>query len=213
MPQVCDRAFAAIYDPLFAGLERSGLSALRREQLAGAGGETLEVGAGTGLNLEHYPATVTRLVLSEPEPAMAKNLRRRAEDDPRSPEVVIAPGEALPFPDASFQTVTASLMLCTAPDPGAVLVEIARVLRPRGRYLFLEHVRAHEGERRASWQDRLERPWSLFAGGCHPNRETAALLRSSPLTVERLDQIEMPRIAGPLVRPAIIGSAIRPAER
>ncbi len=207
MPQVCDRAFAAIYDPVFAGLERSGLSALRREQLAGAGGETLEVGAGTGLNLEHYPATVTRLVLSEPEPAMAKKLRRRAAVDARSPEVMIAPGEALPFPDESFQTVTASLMLCTAPDPVAVLGEIARVLRPRGRYLFLEHVRARDGERRASWQDRLERPWSLFAGGCHPNRDTAALLHASPLTVERLDQIELPRLAGPLVRPAIIGSA------
>lgn len=101
-------------------------------------------------------------------------------------------------------------MLCTVPDPGAVLAEIARVLRPRGRYLFLEHIRAHDGERRASWQDRLERPWSLFAGGCHPNRDTAALLYSSPLTVERLDQIEMPRMAGPLVRPAILGCAIRP---
>jgi ubiquinone/menaquinone biosynthesis C-methylase UbiE len=205
--RLADRFFARFYDRLFAACERDGLTDLRREHLASATGEVLEVGAGTGLNLELYPDTVTRLVLTEPEPAMADQLREKVEGDRRSIEVHVAPGERVPFEDDSFDTVVGTLMLCTAPDPDAVLAEAARVLRPGGRYLFMEHVRAEDGTGTARWQDRLERPWMFLAGGCHPNRRTPETLGSSPLSVTELRQSEMPKPAGPLVRPMILGVA------
>src|SRR5262249_59698339 len=132
--------------------------------LAGAGGEPLERGAGTGLNLELSPPTVERLVLTEPEPNMARQLRRRAERLGREVEIVDAPAEALPFEDASFDTVTGTLFLCTVGDPGRALAEIRRVLRQEGSFLFCEHVRA-DSERLARWQDRLHGPWRAFADG------------------------------------------------
>lgn len=208
--RLADRFFARFYDRLFAACEREGLTDLRREQLMAATGEVLELGAGTGLNLEHYPAAVTRLVLTEPEPAMADQLKAKVEGDPRSIEVHVAPGERVPFADGSFDTVVGTLMLCTAPDPGAVLAEAARVLRPGGRYLFMEHVRAEDGTGTARWQDRLERPWMFLAGGCHPNRRTPETLEGSGLELIELRRGEMPKPAGPLVRPLVIGSARLP---
>jgi SAM-dependent methyltransferase len=119
--------------------------------------------------------------------------------------VVCAPGEALPFPDASFDTVALTMVLCTAPDPAAVLAEIHRVLRPGGRLLFLEHVRAGDPAL-ARWQDRLHTPWLLFGNGCHCNRDTPATLRASDLTVEEASRGELPG-AVPLVKPMYMGVA------
>ncbi|MEA2349032.1 MAG: hypothetical protein QOG62_2819 [Thermoleophilaceae bacterium] len=207
MARFADRLFARLYDPLFAKIEREGLTDMRRQCLAQASGEVLELGAGTGLNLEHYPDAVTRLVLTEPEEAMASQLQRKLADAGREAEVHIADAQRLPFPDNSFDTVTTTLVLCTAPDPHVVLAEASRVLRPGGLFLFMEHVRAEEGSPIAKWQDRVEKPWGFIAGGCHPNRRTAATLESSALEVVNLQQTEMPKGAGPLVRPMIIGAA------
>jgi ubiquinone/menaquinone biosynthesis C-methylase UbiE len=205
--RLADRIFARLYDPLFARCEREGLSDLRRQCLSRASGEVLELGAGTGLNLEHYPEAVTRLVLTEPEEVMAAQLRKRLGEGDRDSEVHIVGAETLPFPDDSFDTVTSTLVLCTAPDPHAVLAETSRVLRPGGLFLFMEHVRAGDGTTIGKWQDRAERPWGFIAGGCHPNRRTAATLESSALEVIELQQTEMPKAAGPLVRPMILGVA------
>jgi ubiquinone/menaquinone biosynthesis C-methylase UbiE len=201
------RIFAAVYNMLFAGLEKAGLADKRRALLAGARGATLELGAGTGHNLEHYPAAVARLVLTEPDPHMAKRLRAQvAESDRINVEVVEAGAESLPFGPDEFDTVVATLVLCTVPDPGAVLSEVARVLKPDGRLLFMEHVRAHS-PRRARWQDRLNPVQNRLFGGCNLNRPTAETIRSSPLQVEELRDDSMPRTAGPLVEPMIVGSA------
>ena len=115
--------------------------------------------------------------------------------------MVEAPGEALPFPDDSFDTVALTLVLCTVPDPAAALREIARVLKPGGRFLFLEHVRADDPGL-AKWQDRLHGPWYVFGHGCHCNRDTLATLKSSPLEVERADRGAIPK-SPPLVRPLL----------
>jgi ubiquinone/menaquinone biosynthesis C-methylase UbiE len=203
------RIFAAIYDRLLAGTEEAGLQEMREELLREAEGRTLELGAGTGLNLPHYTASVTELVLTEPDRFMVARLRRRLAAEPPAPnavEVVEAGAERLPFEDASFDTVVSTLVLCSVDDPGEAMSEVARVLRPQGRLLYLEHVRSPDSERLARWQDRLERPWGWFAGGCHPNRPTGETLRSTGLEVERQDQAQMPK-APPLARPLIRGSA------
>ena len=203
------RIFAAIYDRLLAGTEEAGLEEMRAELLREAEGRTLELGAGTGLNLPHYTASVTELVLTEPDRFMVARLRRRLAAEPPTPnavEVVEAGAERLPFGDASFDTVVSTLVFCSVDDPGVAMAEVARVLRPQGRLLYLEHVRSPDSERLARWQDRLERPWGWFAGGCHPNRPTGETLRSTDLEVERQDQGQLPK-APPLARPLILGSA------
>ena len=201
------RLFALGYDRFMAASERAGLRARRRALLARADGATLEIGAGTGLNLGLYPPALSELVLTEPSPHMAARLRAKLGTGPGM-RVVEATAERLPFEADRFDTVVATLVLCTVPDPAAALREIARVLRPEGRLLFLEHVRAPE-PRLARWQDRLERPWRVFGDGCHCNRDTAARIEASPLRIEDLDRGEIPR-AVPIVRPLIVGAA-RPA--
>lgn len=202
------RLFARGYEFFLRQSEEAGLSRMRAELLAQAQGRTLEIGAGTGLNLAHYPEAVTELVLTEPFAPMADQLRAKVAESGRSAEVVEAPGEALPVGDDSFDTVTLTLVLCTAPDPDAVLREVARVLKPGGRFLFLEHVRAEEPGLE-KWQDRLHGPWYAFGHGCHCNRDTLASIEASPLDVDRAERGTIPK-AVPLVRPMLHGACTLP---
>ena len=204
------RIFAALYDRLLSGTERAGLRDMRAELLAGARGRTLELGAGTGLNLPHYTEAVTELVLTEPDPHMARRLRARLDDEPPAParvEVVETPAEHLPFEDQSFDSVVSTLVLCSVESPGTAAGEIARVLKPDGRLLYLEHVRSGD-HGLARWQDRLERPWGWLGAGCHPNRDTVAELEAAGLQNESLVRDRMPK-APPIVRPLVRGQASR----
>ncbi len=204
------RLFAAGYDRMMAATEDAGMREIRRNLISAASGRTLEIGAGTGLNLTHYPAAVTDLVLTEPFGPMARRLRDRVATSARIAEVVEAPADRLPFTDDDFDTVVCTLVLCTVDDVPATLAEIARVLRPGGRLLFSEHVRSdHPGV--ARWQDRLERPWMFIAHGCHPNRDTVAAIEASPLTLERADRNRLPK-APPIARPMSVGAAIAPPK-
>lgn len=202
------RAFALGYDFFFARAERAGVRELRRRALAGAAGSTLEIGAGTGLNHDLYPAAVSELTLTEPFEPMARQLRDKAARLTPPATVVEAPAEALPFADASFDTVALTLVLCTVPEPDRALMEIARVLKPGGRFLFLEHVRAPD-PRLARWQDRLVTPWRVFGHGCNCNRDTLATIERSPLTVESAERGVFPKLPA-LVSPMLLGSAIAP---
>ena len=204
-----DRAFAALYDPVCAAGERRGMGERRARLLAGARGRVLEVGAGTGLNLDHLPAAgggaVTALTLTELAPEMARRLRARVAERGVAAEVEEAGAETLPFADGSFDTVVSTLVLCTVDDPAAAVREVRRVLAPGGALLFLEHVRAPEGSRVQRWQDRLERPWRAVGAGCRCNRDTLALLRDAfPRTHARG---ETWRGAPPIVRPIVVGEA------
>jgi ubiquinone/menaquinone biosynthesis C-methylase UbiE len=203
------RAFAAIYDRGLKATEEAGLRQMRRESLAAAGERVLELGAGTGVNIDLYPESVEDLVMVEPDPHMAKRLRAKLAASGRSAEVVEAPAEQLPFEDASFDTAVAMLVLCTIPDPAAALRETARVLKPGGRLLFIEHVRA-EDPSLARWQDRLEKPWRFVADGCHCNRDTVATIEASPLTLGDVVRDKTPK-APPIVEPLVRGSATAPA--
>ena len=119
--------------------------------------------------------------------------------------MVAATAEELPFDDDSFDTVVSTLVLCTVDDPRRAIDETARVLRPGGKLLFLEHVRA-DTRHLARWQDRLHRPWHAFAAGCHANRPTVELLRESPLRVETVDHDRWSWMPA-LVHPLAIGRA------
>jgi ubiquinone/menaquinone biosynthesis C-methylase UbiE len=199
------RLFTAVYDRCMKGTEEAGLREMRRRTLAAASGRTIDLGAGTGANLDLYPAAVSELIFVEPNPHMLKRLRVKVGEAGVDAEVVEAPAERLPFEDSSFDTAVFTLVLCTVPDPAAALAEAARVLRPGGRLLFVEHVRAEDAGL-ARWQDRLERPWRFVGDGCHCNRDTVASIEASPLTLERVERDRLPK-APPLVRPLVWGSA------
>ena len=124
--------------------------------------------------------------------------------------LVEAPAEALPFGDDTFDTAVATLVLCTIPDPVAAIAELARVLKPGGHLLFIEHVRSDDPGR-ARWQDRLEKPWRFMADGCHCNRDTEATLTASAFTLETVEYGKMPK-AAPIVRPLIQGTAVLSAS-
>lgn len=208
-----ERFFAWYYPKVVGRAEAAGQAETRRELLANASGRTLEIGAGSGFNLPHYTERVTELVVSEPSPHMREHLRERLESDPPpvgSWELADASAETLPFEDASFDTVTGGFIMCSIPDPDRALAEIARVLRPGGRYIFLEHVHAGDGTMLGRIQDLIEIPHRYIAAGCHPNRRTGELIKNSALEIERLDRGEQPK-APPSVKPTILGSAIRPS--
>lgn len=199
------RAFSALYDRLSKAAEDAGLREMRRETLAAASGRTIDIGSGTGANLGLYPEAVTELVLAEPDPHMIKRLRPRLREAGLDAQVIEAPAERLPFEDSSFDTAVYTLVLCTVPDPTAALAETARILKPGGKLLFVEHVRSKDpGVARR--QDRLERPWHFFADGCHCNRDTVAIIEASPFALVSVTDAELPK-APSIVQPAVLGSA------
>ena len=203
------RVFAILYEPFLWVGERAGLRTLRADQLSRAYGRTVEIGSGTGLNLPHYPHTLDELVLVEPDGAMRSRLERRLSHGglPQA-RVVDGSAEQLPFADGTIDTVVSTLVLCTVDSPDIALHEIARVLRPGGQLLYIEHVRS-ESPTLARWQDLLAAPWRRFARGCHSNRATGELIAASGLVpgpVRHAAWHGMP----PIVRPLIIGQAHSP---
>jgi ubiquinone/menaquinone biosynthesis C-methylase UbiE len=196
------RVMALVYDPYLWLGELMGMRRRRQALLTMARGRVVEIGAGTGLNVAHYPDTIDELILTEPEPGMRRALQRRAHDA----VVLDAPAERLPMDDASVDTVVATLVLCTVPDPDAALREIARVLRPGGQVLFIEHVRS-SSRLVAAYQKLMVRPWRAFAGGCVCNRTTLETLRANGFRVHADEAIwhGMPIV----VHPVTVGRATR----
>ncbi|MFL5873998.1 MAG: class I SAM-dependent methyltransferase [Solirubrobacterales bacterium] len=200
------RGFSALYDRAFEASEEAGLREMRAHLLSGARGRVLELGAGTGLNLELYPREgLDSLVLTEPDPHMFKQLRQRAAKDCAGAELLQVGAEDLPFDDDSFDTAVVTLVLCTVPDQQAALREISRVLKPDGQLLFLEHVRSPHHDL-AKWQDRLEKPWRFLGDGCHCNRDTEANLQAAGFELSDLEHPKLPK-APPIVQPMATGSA------
>jgi ubiquinone/menaquinone biosynthesis C-methylase UbiE len=191
---------ARVYDPFVWLGELAGMRSRRSVLVGNARGRVVEIGAGTGLNVAHYPDEITELVLTEPDAAMRRRLARRLQRDGRGARIVDAPAERLPLADASVDTVVSTLVLCTVNDPERTLGEIARVLRPDGQLLFIEHVRA-SSRFLAACQDYLLRPWRSFAGGCHCNRATVDLMRACGFTIAADEDVwrGMPAIVHPLI--------------
>jgi ubiquinone/menaquinone biosynthesis C-methylase UbiE len=200
------RIMAILYDPFLWLGEIAGMRRRRSTLVGGAQGRVVEIGAGTGLNIAHYPDGIAELVLCEPEPGMRRRLAHRLQRHAGVARIVDAPAEQLPLADASVDTVVSTLVLCTVDDPERALREIARVLRPDGQLLFIEHVRS-SSRFLAAWQDCLFQPWRRFAGGCCCNRPTAELMRACgfAITADEVVWRGMPAIVHPLV----VGRATR----
>jgi ubiquinone/menaquinone biosynthesis C-methylase UbiE len=194
------RILALLYDPFLWLGEIAGMRSRRSALLGNARGRVVEIGAGTGLNVAHYPDGIAELVLTEPDAAMRRRLARRLQRHGRVARIVDAPAERLPLADASVDTVVSTLVLCTVNDPERTLGEIARVLRPDGQLLFVEHVRA-SSRFLAACQDNLLQPWRRFAGGCRCNRPTVELMRACGFAIAADEVVwrGMPAIVHPLV--------------
>ena|SRR5690349_6688890 len=207
------RLFALTYDRQLARAEDAGLRAMRLRLLAGAGGDVLEIGGGTGANLPCYGPAVRTLTVTEPEPPMLRRLERRVQEHGvlkhgPATRVLRAPAEDLPFGDGSFDVAVSTLVLCGVRDQPRALRELRRVLRPGGRLLFLEHVRSADPgtarlQDRVNWLNRL-------MVCCDCNRPTLDAIRRSGFTVTELEHTALPE-APAYVRTAILGSAARSA--
>jgi SAM-dependent methyltransferase len=199
------RLMAVLYDPFLWLAERLGMAARRRELLAGAHGAVLEIGAGTGLNLPHYPADLDQLVLAGPGARMGDRIDLGRAPNGVEARLEHAPAEDLPFADGSFDTVVSTFVLCTVADPQRAVAEAARVLRPGGCLLFLEHVRAEPGWRR-TLQRRSVRAWAKLADGCRCDRPTLETIEAQM----RVESIERGRWRGmpAIVKPLVWGRAV-----
>jgi ubiquinone/menaquinone biosynthesis C-methylase UbiE len=204
------RWFAAIYDRLQRPAERSYMRPIREEIAGGATGRILEIGAGTGANFPYYSEDVEALIATEPDPFMLRRAEQRAQEMDRTIDIKRAPAHDLPFDDESFDTVVATLVLCSVPDGASALSEMRRVLKPEGKLRFYEHVR-YEHPFGAFWQDIITPAWRWFGAGCHPNRDTARSIREAGFEIERLQRINPAPPVPPMVfvRPHIIGVAHR----
>lgn len=201
---------ARTYDWAMKGPEAKCLSKWRRELIRDLAGDVLEIGAGTGVNLACYTSSVTRLVVTEPDPHMRAKLEaKRGGEAPGSVEVVATEAESLPFDDESFDAVVATLVLCSVGDVAQTLAEIHRVLRPGGKLAFLEHVAADDNPDRLRWQIRLEPIWKCLQGNCHLTRRPGAAIVEAGLRMKWTKCEEVGEELA-LVRTNLRGIAIKP---
>jgi len=196
--------FARLMDWSMRGPE---IGRLRARALATAAGHVLEVGFGTGLNLPYYPAAVRSLTALDPLDALRERVAARIAAA-RIPvrRVPLAADGRVPFDDAHFDCVVTTWTLCSIPDAGAALREMRRVLRPDGRYLFIEHG-ASDDAGVARWQQRLEPLHKRIAGGCHLTRRIDALIASAGFTLADCEHWVEP---GPRIFTAMVRGSARP---
>lgn len=162
------------------------LDAVRARVTAGLAGEVVEIGFGSGRNVPHYPAAVTRVRAVDPATAGRRLAAARVAASPVPVEYVGLDGQELPIDDASVDHVLTTWTLCTIPDVARALAETVRVLRPGGRLHFVEHGLAPD-PRVARWQHRLTPIQRRIAGGCRLDRPIDALITSAGLTITALE--------------------------
>jgi SAM-dependent methyltransferase len=187
------------------------IMARRQALVSQASGEVLEIGFGSGATLPFYdPARVTSLTVVEPSAGMNRRAAARLAQSPVPIRSVPGAGERLPFADASFDTVVCCLTLCSVQDVGQVLAEVWRVLKPGGRFLFMEHVLSDDPARQR-WQRRLNPIQKLVGVGCNLDRPSAQLVRAAGFRLDPMPAPEEERAFGAMkaLTPLVMGAAIR----
>ena len=178
------RPFPALYDCVMHIADRKRLGEWRRDVVAPAEGDVLEIAAGTGLNFPYYRAG-TIVVATEPDLEMLVRARSRTKGVAAKIILVAADAHSLPFRDGAFGTAVVALGLCTIPSPARALSELLRVLRPGGTGRFLEHVRI-DRPIIGKLQDLLTPGWRRIAGGCRLNERTVERVRRSGFDIHHL---------------------------
>jgi ubiquinone/menaquinone biosynthesis C-methylase UbiE len=190
-PRLCDWAMST---PEFAQL--------RKNVLAEANGEILEIGFGTGLNLGHYPEQVRALAAVDPGAAMTRIARARIERSRIDVDLRIQSAESLPFDAARFDCVVCTWTLCSIPDAQAAVGEVRRVLKPGGRFVFVEHGLSDEPSIQR-WQRRLNPIQRRIGAGCRLDLDVEAAVRSQPfreVIVDRFLMQKAPRTHGTMYK-------------
>ncbi|WLR56841.1 class I SAM-dependent methyltransferase [Mesobacillus subterraneus] len=173
------KLFAFFYDTFMGPLEKRWIARVRKKIVSGLEGNVLEIGAGTGANFPYYSKEkVERFVSLEPNPYMLDQAKRRAKEFELPVEFHQGMAEALPFHDGEFDTVVATLVLCSVNDPQKVFQEMRRVCKPGGKIVLFEHVRT-ESKTLAALQDVLTPVWKRLCDGCHLNRDTGHYMKES----------------------------------
>ncbi len=213
MPERYQRPiFARVYTKFADTSNRRGGAEHRRKLLANMSGHVVELGAGSGANFAHYPASVDEVLAVEPEPYLRQQALRAATET--SVDIRVLGGDAyrLPGDEGTFDAGVASLVLCTVPDQQRALAELFRVIRPGGELRFYEHV---VGD--SKWEARIQRladatVWPHLAGGRHLARDTTAGIQQAGFAIETCERF--PFSPSPFLPPDphILGTARRPGS-
>lgn len=200
------RLIARVYDPFMKRYE-SYIAGRRRNLLADVEGHVLELGPGTGTNFAYFPEGI-RWTGYEPNRHMHAKLEVRARERGIEPAIHARSADGIDLPAESVDAVVATLVLCSVSDPAAVLRGVRRVLRPGGRFLFLEHVAAPEGSAAHRWQRRLRPLWRFCTDGCRLDRDAGTYVRAAGFDDIRMERFDAPpKVAPSFVAPHVVGSA------
>ena len=180
----------------------------KRALFADLEGTVLEIGPGSGVNLRYYPAGI-RWIGVEPNPHMHPYIHKKANTLNLDVTVLNDTAETMAIDAASVDAVVGTLVLCSVPDVNATLTEIQRVLRPGGRFYFIEHIAAPEGTFLRKAQRGIRPLWKLLADGCHPDRATHHLLDAAGFSDVRYEHFDVTAAPVPITKPHIIGVATR----
>ncbi len=197
------------YDAIMKDAEDKGLRDWRRMLLKNISGDVLELGSGTGANLEFYSHAIKRLVLIEPNRYMCQRLKKKISlYEWNNIEILNDKAEYLSLAEASFDVVVCTLVLCSVDNLEKALSEIHRILRPKGKLIFVEHVVASNNLKRRQWQYRLEFLWKHIAAGCHLTRCTEDAIIKAGFKMIEISHQSMRGVPA-IVRPSIRGVAVR----
>lgn len=203
------RLLAKFYDHIMADAEKKCLQDWRKSLLKNLSGKVLELGCGTGANLEFYPATIKHLVVAEPCRYMQQQLKTKlARYKHLDVAILDYDGSTIPMPNDTFDAVISTLVLCSVSNPLQTLSEIYRVLKPQAKLVFIEHIASVNNPKRFKWQKRLEPFWKIIGCGCHLTRHTEQTIIQAGFQLQEVTRESMRGVPA-IVRPSIRGIALK----